>query len=104
MNLAEIFEPRTHVLAYALSFVKADEAGWREVRAGCAGACKVVDQTEPLVGAVEQYNDFGDDKLAVPVYLHKGWNQVLVSPPSSRTPRGVFLCASVILKVAPRRA
>ena len=29
---------------------------------------------------MEQYNDFGDYELSLPVYLHKGWTQVLVKP------------------------
>jgi len=77
MNLAEIFEPRTHVLTYAACFVKAEQEGWRVLRVGCAGACAVW-VNEALTGKVEQYNDYGPDKLAVPVYLYKGWNQVLV--------------------------
>ncbi|MGD0093176.1 MAG: DUF3857 domain-containing protein [Planctomycetota bacterium] len=77
MDLAEVFEPNTHSLAYALCLVKADEAGWRVLRVGCAGACAVWINERP-VGKIEQYNDFGPDKLAAPVYLHKGWNQLLL--------------------------
>ncbi|MCY3022919.1 MAG: DUF3857 domain-containing protein [Planctomycetota bacterium] len=77
MHMAELFEPKTHVLAYAVCFVKAPDAGFRVLRVGCAGACAVW-VNDALVGSVEQYNDFGQGKLAVPVYLHQGWNQVLV--------------------------
>ena len=76
MDLAEIFEPNTHALAYALCFVKAEEPGWRVLRVGCAGAC-AVRVNEALAGRIEQYHDFGRAKLVTPVYLYKGWNQVL---------------------------
>ncbi|MFH0938810.1 MAG: DUF3857 domain-containing protein [Planctomycetota bacterium] len=77
INLAELFEPRIHVLAYAVTFVQADTSGWAVLRASCAGALTVSVNDEP-VGNVSAYHDFGADKLATPVYLHRGWNQILV--------------------------
>jgi len=77
MDLEGVFEPNTHALAYALCFVKADEPGWRVLRAGCGGACAVW-VNEALVVRAEQYNDFGRGKLVAPVYLYQGWNQVLI--------------------------
>ena len=77
INLSELFEPRIHVLAYAVSFVKAPEAGWGVLQAGCAGALAVWVNEKSAVG-LDEYNDFASCKLSVPVYLEKGWNQILV--------------------------
>jgi tetratricopeptide (TPR) repeat protein len=77
MDLAEVFEPRTHVVAYAVTFVKAEQPGWRVLRLGCAGACSVW-VNDARAGAVSDYNDFGADKLVVPVHLRKGWNKILL--------------------------
>jgi tetratricopeptide (TPR) repeat protein/transglutaminase-like putative cysteine protease len=77
MILSELFEPRVHALAYAVTFAKAEEAGWAVLRAGFGGA-GVVWVNGEKAGSVDQYNDYGIDKIAAPVYLHKGWNQILV--------------------------
>jgi tetratricopeptide (TPR) repeat protein len=77
MMLSELFEPRIHVLAYAVTFVKADAAGWSVVRCGAAGALSIWINGEKI-GSVEDHNDWGDEKLVAPVYLRQGWNEVLV--------------------------
>src|SRR5207249_1661015 len=62
---------------YAVTQVKADEGGWAVLRCGCAGACQAwVNGVK--AGAVDNYHDYGADKMSVSVYLHKGWNQVLI--------------------------
>jgi len=77
MVLSELFEPRVHVLAYAVTFAKAEEAGWAVLRAGFGGA-GVIWVNGQKAGSVDNYHDYGIDKLSAPVYLHKGWNQILV--------------------------
>jgi predicted Zn-dependent protease len=77
LDLNELFEPRTHVLAYAATYVHAQTSGWAVLRAGCGGALAVWVNGQPA-GTVAEYNQFGRDKLCAPVYLHQGWNQILV--------------------------
>ena len=77
MSLAQLFEPHIHVIAYAVTFVKAETAGWSVARCGAAGALEFWVNGQKA-GSIDDHNDWGDDKLAVPVYLEKGWNEVLV--------------------------
>jgi cellulose synthase operon protein C len=77
LDLNEIFEPRIHVLAYAASYVQAEKSGWAVLRAGCGGACAVW-VNEQQAGSVPEYNHFGRDKICAPIFLHQGWNQILV--------------------------
>ena len=77
IDLSELFEPRIHVMAFAVSYVNAESDGWAVLRAGCAGAlCIWVNQKK--IDSVNELNDYGTDKIAAPVYLRKGLNQVLV--------------------------
>jgi Flp pilus assembly protein TadD len=77
IELTDLFEPHIHTAAYAVTFVKAETAGWAVVRAGAAGALAVWVNGQKA-GEIAEYNDWGDDKLAAPVYLRGGWNKVLV--------------------------
>ncbi len=77
MELSDLFEPRIHVLAYGVSFVKAEKADWAVVRGGAAGGFAVWVNGQKA-GAVADYNEYGADKLAAVVHLHQGWNKVLV--------------------------
>lgn len=77
MDLGEIFEPNTHVLAYSVTFVEAREEGWSVLRAGFSGSFAVW-VNDQKIAAVPELNHFGADKLAVPVYIQKGWNKILV--------------------------
>ncbi|MBI3829952.1 MAG: DUF3857 domain-containing protein [Planctomycetes bacterium] len=77
VNLAQVFEPNTHSLAYGVTFVKVDQAQWAVMRVGCAGAIKVwLNEREVL--QLNEYNDYAPEKGAAPVYLQKGVNQLLV--------------------------
>jgi transglutaminase-like putative cysteine protease/tetratricopeptide (TPR) repeat protein len=75
--LSDLFEPKIHVLAYGMTLVKAQAAGFAVLRVGCAGACTVW-VNDKQAGTVPYYNDYGPDKIVVPVYLYEGWNKILV--------------------------
>jgi len=76
-DLPELFEPNIHVLVYAATWVQSSEDGWALVYAGGAGALKLwVNGAASL--EIPYYNNFSYDKTCAPVYLHKGWNQLLV--------------------------
>ena len=77
MELSELFEPRIHVVAYGVTFVKSEHAGWAVIRAGAAGALAVWVNGQKA-GEVADYNEYGDDKLAALVHLRQGWNKILV--------------------------
>lgn len=77
MDLGEVFEPNTHVLAYAVTFVDAPEAGWAVLRAGFSGSFAVW-VNDQKAASVPELNQFGADKVVVPVYIQKGWNRILV--------------------------
>ncbi|HYG74451.1 MAG TPA: DUF3857 domain-containing protein [Planctomycetota bacterium] len=77
IDLADLFEPSIHVLAYAVTFVKADADTWAVLRVGCAGGLNVW-VNGVAAGSVTQHNDYAHDKLTAPVFLRKGWNQILV--------------------------
>ena len=74
---SEIFEPHIHVLAYAATLVKSEKETNAVLRAGCAGALAVWVNGN-LCGKIAEYNDYGRDKLTIPVALRKGWNLILV--------------------------
>jgi len=76
MDLGEVFEPNTHVLAYAVTFVEASEGGWSVLRAGFSGSFAVW-VNDQKIASVPELNHFGD-KLTLPVYIQKGWNKILV--------------------------
>src|SRR5205823_2737324 len=77
MNLTDVFDPRTHVLCYAATQVKAEHDGWAVLHCGASGylAAWVNGQS---AGMIENANDWGADKLVTPVYLRHGWNQILI--------------------------
>ena len=77
IDLTDLFEPHIHVIAYGVTFVKADADGWVVVRGSAAGALAVWVNNKPA-GTIADHNEWGADKLAAPVYLRKGWNKVLV--------------------------
>ncbi|MEI6236217.1 MAG: DUF3857 domain-containing protein [Planctomycetota bacterium] len=74
---SEIFEPHIHVSAYAVTLVKSEREQSAVLRAGCAGALAVW-VNGVAAGRVDEYNDFGRDKVTAPVALRKGWNLILV--------------------------
>jgi len=77
VDLSELFEVRSHSLAYGVTFVKSAEPQWAVLHLGGAGAARVwVNEREAV--RIPEYNGFAPEKAAAPVYLHKGWNQVLV--------------------------
>jgi len=77
LEFGALFEPRTHVLAYAVTFAEASTEGWGVLRIGCAGALSVWVNGTPA-GQVKALNEYGAPKLEIPVFVHKGWNQILV--------------------------
>ena len=77
VDLSELFEVNSHSLAYGVTFVKSAEPQWAVLHLGGAGAARVwVNEREAV--RIPEYNGFAPEKAAAPVYLHKGWNQVLV--------------------------
>ncbi|HYF49120.1 MAG TPA: DUF3857 domain-containing protein, partial [Planctomycetota bacterium] len=76
-NLSNIFEPRIHGIAYAATLAKVEKAGWAVLRSGCAGALKAW-VNGAAVADQKDYHDFGHDKVVAPVYLHQGWNLILL--------------------------
>ncbi|GMV81084.1 MAG: hypothetical protein AMXMBFR7_22680 [Planctomycetota bacterium] len=77
VELDTLFEPNTHSLAYAATQLKLEQAQWAVLWLGCGGAAKVwVNQRQ--VVEVPTRHDYAPEKSAVPVYLHAGWNQILI--------------------------
>jgi len=89
VNLTQVFEPNTHSLAYALTHVKVKESRWAVLHAGSGGACKVWVNGRDVL-EIPYYNEFAEEKKAVPVYLHSGWNQVLVKVAAGEKPEWAF--------------
>jgi len=76
-HLSQVFEPSIHSLAYAVTHIKVEEAQWAVMRVGCGGAVKVwLNEREVL--QLGEYNEYAPEKAAAPLYLQKGWNQLLV--------------------------
>ncbi len=77
VDLSQIFEPNTHSLAYAVTHMRVPNPQWAVLRLGCAGAVRVwLNDREILT--VSEYNEYASEKAAVPIYLQKGVNRVLV--------------------------
>lgn len=100
MDLAQLFEPNTHSLAYALSHVKVEKSQWTVLHAGSGGASRIwINGREVL--AIDEYNSFAAEKKAVPVYLHAGWNRVLVKVAANEIPHWAFVVRLSALQGGP---
>ena len=89
INLTQVFEPNTHSLAYALTHVKVAANQWAVLHAGSGGALKVWVNGREVLG-IEEYNAFSAEKKTVPVYLHAGWNRILVKVAANERPDWAF--------------